>query len=407
VCLDWIYRPDYTLNTPSKRQTMKNKIDVGLIFAACGLVLVITVGSFAAGYLSNNGYTQFRYPLFSEAFSILDKNGIAAMPDSKIVEYELIRGLVTAYDDPYTVFVEPVQHEIESDQLEGKFGGIGAEIQRDTDGVIRVFPYPDSPAMNAGVPSGCVLLSVDSLKISIETPVEEIISTLRGEVGTSVALTYISPENGAAVTAEIERKEFAIPSVSWRKVPEREGLGLVKINGISATTAAEIKSGIEELFSNGVGTIILDLRGNGGGLVDAGIEIVEMFTSKDTPIITLHYPDKPDTQKLTRADGDYASLPIYILADQNTASSAEIVVGALQLANRALVIGRQTYGKNSIQLVYDLQDGSSIHVSAATWALPGNSDFGPESGIRPDIELPSETPSDSEYIQAVLDLLKD
>lgn len=404
--LGWIQRPDYTRNTPSERLPMKNKIDVGLILAACGLVLIITVGSFAAGYLSNSGYTHFKYPIFNEAFSILETNGIAAMPDPKIVEYELIRGLVTAYDDPYTVFVEPVQHEIESDQLEGKFGGIGAEIQRDTDGVIRVFPYPDSPAMNAGLPSGCVLLSVDSLKISIDTPVEEIISTLRGEVGTSVAVTYISPENGAAVTAEIERKEFAIPSVSWRKVPEKEGLGLVKINGISATTAAEIKTGIEDLFSNGVGTIILDLRGNGGGLVDAGIEIVEMFTLKGTPIITLHYPDKPDGQKITRTDGDYSSLPIYILADQNTASSAEIIVGALQGAGRAQIIGKQTYGKNSIQLVFDLQDGSSIHVSAATWTLPGSPEFGPGSGIRPEIELTSDNPADADYIQAVLDSLK-
>lgn len=383
---------------------MKKHIDYLLIFSAILLVVLITGISFITGYLSNNGYTQFEYKIFSQAYEILESNGLKSMPPGQTTEYEMIRGLVKAYDDPFTVFVEPVQHEIDSNQLDGKFGGIGVEIQRDSDGNIRLYPYPVSPAADAGLPEGCILLSVDNLTITPGTPNEDVVSALRGEIGSEVTVTYVVEPGGTSISKLIKRSEFSIPSVTWHLLPENQDLGLVKITGMAATTAAEIIQGVDELVALGADSLILDFRGNGGGLVDAGVEVAELFTLDNTPIITLHYPDKSDQIKISRGTGPFPEIPLYIFIDQNTASSAEIVVGALQSAGRATVIGARSYGKDTIQLVFDLQDGSSIHVSAARWSLPENPFFGSNAGIEPDIPLPSDQLTDKNFVDTVLQI---
>lgn len=362
--------------------------------------------AFAAGYISRNGYTQFQYNLFSETYTILEKNGLKPMPSTKITEYEMIRGLVKAYDDPYTVFVEPVQHEIETNQLEGKFGGIGADIQRDSDGNVRIYPYFNAPAAEAGIPNGAILLAVEQLTITPETPIEDIVTALRGEVGSKVEVTYSTVPGGNPTRVRLERREFAIPSVTWHLVPERADLGLVKITSMAATTASEITAAIDDLTKQGATTLILDFRGNGGGLVEAGVEVVELFEYDNTPIITVVYPDRPDEIKNARGTGPFPDIPLYIFMDNNTASSAEIVVGALQAAKRATVIGVPSFGKDTIQLVFDLQDGSSIHVSAARWFFPDNPAFGAGAGLQPDVPLPPDQLSDENYLRAVLDSIK-
>lgn len=383
---------------------MKKHIDFVLIISAILLVVLITGISFITGYLSNSGYTQFDYKIFSQAFEILERNGLKSMPPAQTIEYEMIRGLVKAYDDPFTVFIEPVQHEIESNQLDGKFGGIGVEIQRDSDGNIRLYPYPISPAADAGIPEGCILLAVDTLTITPDTPNEDVVSALRGEIGSEVTVTFAAEPGGIPVSKVIKRSEFSIPSVTWHLLPENQNIGLVKITGMAATTAAEITQGVNELVTFGADSLILDFRGNGGGLVDAGVEVAELFVKNKTPIITLHYPDNPDQIKNARGNGPFVEIPLFIFIDQNTASSAEIVVGALQSSGRATIIGAQSYGKDTIQLVFDLQDGSSIHVSAARWSLTGNPSFGPGAGIEPDIPLPPDQLTDKNYVDAVLQI---
>ncbi len=384
---------------------MKKHIDLGLVFLAVFLVAIITAMAYAVGYINHIGYTQFQYNLFAEAYNILEKNGLKPMPSQQTTEYEMIRGLITAYDDPYTVFVEPVQHEIETDQLEGKFGGIGAETQRDSDGNVRVYPYLNSPAADAGMPNGAVLLAVEQLTITPETSIEEIVTALRGEVGSKVEVTFTATPGGTPAKVTLERKEFAIPSVTWHMVPDRADLGLVKVTTMAATTASEITAAIDDLSGQGAKNLILDFRGNGGGLVDAGVEVVELFEYDNTPIITLVYPDRPKEIKNARGTGPFAEIPLYIFMDNNTASSAEIVVGALQSAKRATVIGVPSFGKDTIQLVFDLQDGSSIHVSAAQWILPNNPNFGSGVGLQPDIPLPPDQLSDENYLKPVLELL--
>ncbi|HEY4692586.1 MAG TPA: S41 family peptidase [Bellilinea sp.] len=385
---------------------MNKQKDTLLVTAAVLLTVVLTLIAFLAGYISNNGYTQFSYDIFGQAYKILDQNGLKEMPSDQQTEYELIRGLIKAYDDPYTVFVEPPQHELETNQLEGKFGGIGAALQRDTQNVLRVYPYANSPAAEAGVPDGSVLVAVDDLTVTVETPDDAVISALRGKVGSKVIIKVIAKDASEPTEFSIERREFGIPSVSWQILPEQPEMGIVKITSLAATTADEIDGAIKEISAKGVLVVILDLRDNGGGLVDAGVNVVKLFAHAGSDIIEQHYPNQSDVISKGLTDGKYADLPLLIFANRNTASSAEIVVGALQALDRATVIGQQTFGKDTIQLVFDLTDGSSIHVSAAQWNIPANPAFTSGVGLVPDIPLTQEAPTDADYIRVALEIYK-
>jgi len=383
---------------------MNKPKEIWPVIAAGLLTVTVTLIAFMTGYLINNGYAQYSYEIYDQAYQILDQNGLKPMPPEQQTEYELVRGLIKAYDDPYTVFVEPPQHELETNQLEGKFGGIGSALQRDTQGVLRVYPYANSPASMAGVPDGSKLLSVDDLTVSVDTPDDAVISALRGKVGSQVTISVLPQDATIAAEFNIERREFGIPSVSWQVVPEQPELGIVKIISMTATTTDEIDAAIQELSAKGVSTVILDLRDNGGGLVEAGVDVVKLFAHAGSNIIEQHYPNQTDMVSKGLTDGKYADLPLLIFANRNTASSAEIVVGALQALDRATMIGQQTFGKDTIQLVFDLIDGSSIHVSAAQWKLPQNPAFATGAGLLPDNPLTQEAPTDADYIRVALEI---
>ena len=383
---------------------MKRHIDIWLAVAAILFTVLVVLVAFLVGFYTNNDYTQFNFKIFNQAYEILEKNGLKPLPAAPFTEYEMIRGLVKAYDDPYTVFVEPSQHELESNQLEGKFGGIGAALQRDTLGTLRVYPYPNSPAAEAGVPSGSILLSVDDLTVDSDTPDDAVISALRGDVGSKVAVRVTPQGATEPVSFGIERREFGIPSVTWFILPEQPTLGVVKITGFSATTADEISAAIQDVEVQGASALVLDLRDNGGGLVEAGVDVVKLFAKAGSTIIAQHQPDRADQVTRTLTNGKYADLPLLVLVNQNTASSAEIVAGALQALDRASIIGKQTYGKDTIQLVFDLTDGSSIHVTSARWSLPANPAFTSGAGIVPDFPLTLDAPADSDYYRAALEV---
>ena len=383
---------------------MKRHIDIWLVVAAILFTILVVLVAFLVGFYSNNGYTQNNFEIFNRVYEILEKNGLKPLPTAQVTEYEMIRGLVKAYDDPYTVFVEPSQHELESNQLEGKFGGIGAALQRDTLGTLRVYPYPNSPAAEAGVPSGSNLLSVDDLTVGPNTPDDTVISALRGDVGSMVSIRVTPQGETAPLSFNIERREFGIPSVSWFILPEQPALGVVKVTGFSATTADEISAAVQNVKAQGATALILDLRDNGGGLVEAGVDVVKLFAKAGSTIIAQHQPDRADQVTRTLTSGKYADLLLLILVNQNTASSAEIVAGALQAQGRASIIGKQTFGKDTIQLVFDLTDGSSIHVTSARWSLPASPAFTSGAGIVPDFPLTLDAPADSDYYRAALEV---
>jgi carboxyl-terminal processing protease len=364
------------------------------------LGLTLTVG-FGAGFITRDlwSFHANDYPIFEQSLDILSHQGLNPIPGAPALEYGMIRGMVQAYGDQYTIFVEPAQHELESNTLQGSFGGIGVNLNRDAEGNIILFPYPGSPAIQEGIIDGDQLVGVDSLMVTKDTPIESVQAALRGPVGQVVKVQVTRSTETSPLTFSIKRSEFPIPSVAWHLDSEAAEVGVIQVNLIAASTPDEIKRAVEDLRSRGARTFILDLRNNYGGLLSAGVDIARLFLSEGVIIQQQNRDQHIETYRVEHP-GSYNNLPLAVLVNENTASSAEIIAGALKVHSRAKIIGTPTYGKDTIQLVFDLKDGSSLHVTAAKWWVPGLDPPIGGGGLQPDIFVAS--PADQSGPDAAL-----
>lgn len=214
-------------------------------------------------------------------------------------------------------------------------------------------------------------------------------------------ITVSRPNEDKTYTFTIEREEIALPSVTWHLEPSEKRLGLIKVNIIAATTPDEIMKAVMDLQELGASAFALDLRDNFGGLLDSGVDVAKLFLSKSI-IIEQQYRDQPIEQYKTNQVGPLTSIPLVVLVNQNTASAAEIISGALQAQKRAKLIGVPTYGKNTIQLVFQLLDGSSMNVTSAHWWVPGLDTPRPGQGIQPDITILEPNDFPDPFVQAAI-----
>jgi carboxyl-terminal processing protease len=370
-------------------------------FLAGGLIAFILVGSgFGAGYLTRSWVmpTGTENPLLGEAQALLLEHYFGELPETLHLQRGMIRGMIQAIGDPHTAYLEPAVHELHTNQLAGVYAGIGVDIIRDESGQLRLYPYPDSPAEGAGLRPGDVLLEIDGLAVGSE---EEVRALLRDLAGTVVEL-LLSPrvEGEHPLVFNIERAEFPLPTVSIFQTPEAPNVAVVRISLFSDKTLSELQALIP---AEGMDALILDLRGNAGGLIDEGIDVARFFLS-DGLILTERRRDEED--KLVHASNPSAALdlPMVVLIDGGTASAAEAVAAALQDNLRAELIGTTSFGKGSIQVVLELSDGSSLHVTTARWTTPaGRSIDG--VGLEPDVFVEHSNSGPDTAIYTALDLL--
>jgi carboxyl-terminal processing protease len=339
--------------------------------------------------------------LVDEAYQILKTHAYYDLPEPPNLQYNLIRGLVGSLNDPYTIFVEPAAHELESDELRGEFGGIGVRLDKNLDGDTLVYPIPESPAAAAGITDGNQLVSVDDLQIQPETSLQEIEAALRGPIGTQVSVQIVRQSGDSPEKYAIKRASFPLPSVTWNLDDDEPRLGVIQIARMAATTPDEVQKAVADLRSKGASLFVLDLRNNPGGLLDSGINTARLFL-KDGEVIEQQYKNQPSTAEVVQQPGALADLPIVVIVNGGTASSAELLAGALQAHQRALVYGQQSYGKDTLQLVFELSDHSSLHVTAAKWWVPDLDPPIADHGIVPDVPVDPNTSQVKPEIQAII-----
>ncbi len=318
------------------------------------------------------------------------------------MEYGAIHGMVGAYGDPHTRFVEPVQAEFNNDRLTGSYGGIGAQLSRDADGFIVLHPYPESPASEAGIEDGDRLIQVDDLEITPNIPMDEVIAEIRGPEGKKVDLVITRPPDFSEMKFSVKRAEILLPSVAYHLDATEPLLGVVQVNVIASSTPAEIKEAVADLQSRGATHFALDLRSNGGGLLIEGVDIARLFLTEGIVIQQQYKGEDVKTYEVEEL-GPLKDIPLIILVDQYTASAAEIISGAMQNHDRAPLIGTPTFGKDSVQLVFELQDNSSLSVTSAKWWIPGLEPPLGEGGLQPDITVSTENAGDNDpFIEAAI-----
>ena len=359
------------------------------------MLVVLASSAFIAGYFTNDfvelqtGGTLVHqrddFDVFWEAWDLIDDSFIGELPAPRDVAYGAIRGSMANLDDPYTIFIEPVVRQEERQSLQGHFGGIGATLSRPEEGGdIVLDPIPGNPAEAAGMLMGDVLIAVDGVEIRPETTVLEVRDMIRGEKGTVVVLTVIHEGAEEPVELEIVRDDILDPSVTSRIVGDDGTVGYIRLARFSGESSGEIEEAINGLLDDGAEKLILDLRNNGGGLLNAAVEVSDHFLN-DGPILYQVTKDEGEKEYLATEDTLVPDIPLVVLVNGGTASASEIVAGALQDQERAILIGdQQSYGKGSVQLVYDLSDGSSVHITSARWYTPDKNQID-QQGLQPDI----------------------
>ncbi len=342
-----------------------------------GLVTGLLLGAaFAAGFLFRDVVnrptpSQTSFDLLREIDGLLASHYLYEMPDETTRIHGAAAGLVASLGNPYTYFQEPQASEVDTTNLAGRFGGIGAEIGRDEQGrfvIQRV--YRDNPAYNAGIVEGDIILAVDGVPVDTSaTDSNQLLAAIRGEVGTPVTLRLQRGDEVFEVT--VVRAEILIPSVFWNLVEADPRIGYIKITSFTERTPEELRQALSELSTQGAQAYVLDLRDNGGGLVDSAVAVVSEFISGG---VVLYEQRRGTGERVLNASqgGNASDAPLAVLINGQTASASEIVAGAFQDRGRAILIGQQSFGKGSVQVILTLSDGSSIHVTTAEWYTPNH-----------------------------------
>lgn len=368
---------------------MKPGVKIALHLTAytliCALTLTITFG---VGYVTRAIHAPITgndasMSLFWETWNLIDDHFYGDGIDETQRTYGAIEGSLARLGDHYTRFIEPREREREQEELRGSFGGIGAWVERRPDGRIFLTPMEGKSAEQAGVLANDELIAVNGTPITAEMSLEDVVDMVKGEIGERVVLTLRREGVDAPFDIEIERQEIVTPSVSWRVIEEAPEIGYIQLRIFNERTAEELKTAIQELRGLGASKWIVDLRNNGGGLLSSAIDVASQFLDGGVVMYDSKNTGEETTYQV-RGSGVARRDPLVILVNGNTASASEIVAGAIQDAERGKLIGTQTYGKASVQLLFDLSDGSSLHVTNAHWLTPNRRDIN-GVGLTPDL----------------------
>jgi carboxyl-terminal processing protease len=324
------------------------------------------------------------FDLISEAWGILHQDYVGAdeLNDTTLA-YGAIEGLTNAVGDTgHTSFLTPQERAERNEELSGSYAGIGVRIDVAEDGrpiVIGVFR--DSPAQAAGVEVGDIIVSVDGQPTD-GRDLDEVSGWIRGEVGTTVELTIHHGPDGADRELSIVRAEVTIETVSWAMVPGTS-TAVLRLEDFSHGAADQVKAALGDIKAAGADRLVFDLRGNPGGYVDEAVGVASQFLSSGVVFVERDAAGKETTHPVS-PDGAAPDLPMVVLVDAGTASSAEIVSGALQDAARGELIGVTTFGTGTVLGEFELRDGSALRVGTVEWLTPSGRRIWHE-GIVPDV----------------------
>jgi carboxyl-terminal processing protease len=270
--------------------------------------------------------------------------------------------------DPYTVYYHESNIEDYRLMTTGQYGGIGALIKKVDDYIVISEPYEANPAQKSGLMAGDKILEIDG-KTMFKKTTDQVSDALKGPKGTVVKV-LIERLNEGKKTIEITRDEIKIPDVPYYGII-KDKVGYISLNSFTQTAAEEVKKGIKEMQKNGMNQLILDLRGNGGGLLIEAVKIVNFFVPKDQVVVFTKGRVKEENYVYKTMEEPIAlGLPLIILIDEGSASASEIVAGSLQDLDKAVIIGEQSYGKGLVQRTYDLKYGSKVKITIAKYYTP-------------------------------------
>ncbi|MFH1584105.1 MAG: S41 family peptidase [Actinomycetota bacterium] len=280
--------------------------------------------------------------------------------------------------DKYAYFFYPENYKIMMEDYSGHISGVGMYVNQIDEKIVVVKPIENTPAYRAGIKADDVIISVDGQSIESKN-IDEVIALIRGKAGTKVTIIFFRPETNKKFTKELIREEIEIPNLIIEILNNK--IGYVRYIRFIEGGANRLKNELEKLSDQGIEALILDLRGNTGGLLSDAVNLGQLFINRGNIVVV---KEKADTIIYRGKDTPYAQFPLVIIVDKYSASASEILAGALQDHNRAKLVGNTTFGKGTVQQIFSLPDSSGIKFTTANYFLPTDRSI-EEIGITPDI----------------------
>ena len=308
----------------------------------------------------------------------------------KDLSYGALKGMLSSLD-PHSQFMEPQAYQDMKEDTEGKFGGIGVVISMSKEGFLTIVaPMEDTPGARAGLLPADRIIKVNG-KVTEKMTLPEAVRQLRGDPGTKVTISvYRSKAKDPSDKIKdytIERAEIKVDSVKDAKMIE-DGIGYIRITQFNEPTADEFEKGLQKLEEQGIDALIIDLRNNPGGLLEAARKVAEKFIPKGDLIVSTEGRDLAQKVVYKSLGGKKrVTMPLVLLVNNGSASGSEIVAGALQDLKRAVLVGETTFGKGSVQSILQLPDGSAVRLTTAKYYTPSHKVIH-EHGVTPDITVP-------------------
>ncbi|HNQ36141.1 MAG TPA: S41 family peptidase [bacterium] len=394
---------------------MKKRFKV-LGMAVLLLVLALTVGENLAESQARKSeetlYQQLQ--MFSDVLSIVQKNYVEEVENKKLINGAL-RGMLSSLD-PYSQFLEPELYKELEIETEGKFGGVGMTITVKDNLVTVVSPLEDTPAFRAGIQPNDRIIKIDG-KLTRGMDSAAAAKLLRGDPSTRVNIEVLREGAPELLKLELTRELIKLKSVKRAQLIEGSRIGYIRLVEFQKESYTDLKAALETLRKDGLEGLVLDLRNNPGGLLDSSISIADLFLPPNRLVVYTQGRRTEDRieYRTRQAEAIPASLPMVILVDEGSASASEILAGALSDSKRAVLVGKKSFGKGSVQTVIPLPESSAVKLTIARYYTPSGRVI-EGKGLTPDIEveqnirtLALEGKIDLEkdaQLQRALDLLK-
>ena len=355
-----------------------------LTAALCSLVLLAGVAVVSFEYGTRNAGTRpvsaessgESLDFLEEIISELNRDAVRPPNEEALVD-GAVKGLLKELDDPYARYYNEAAFDELNSMLDGGFSGIGVVIEEKPDGIVIVSVLPDTPAAEAGVEEGERIVSVDGKPIA-EKPIDSVVEMIKGDEGTDVTIGFAGGSKGRRELT-LTRKRIELPNVESRMLGD--GAGYVQMRQFTSGVGDKVRTEVTKLVDKGAEGIVLDLRGNPGGLLNEAISVSSVFI-EEGEVVTVR--ERGSDERVYNAKGDaLEDLPLVVLVNKGSASASEIVAGAVQDAKRGTLVGQGTFGKGTVQTIHRLDAGGGVKYTTAEYFTPSGDSI-EDVGVKPD-----------------------
>lgn len=385
------------------RERTSTRPRIRVVFVVTALVLAVGVagGAYYLGFSRGSAQTKnisiqgisggetpsnvsADFSLFWQAWNELKSKQINSKnTDDQNMLYGAISGLAGAFGDPYTVFFNPKDADKFNSDIQGSFGGIGAELGSKDHQIIIIAPLKNTPAERAGLKPQDAILEVDGVSIAGLT-IDQTVQKIRGDAGTKVTLTIMRDGWDSSKKFEITREIINVPTVDW-SMKNGDVVYLQLYNFNAQAESLFYNAMLNGLMKGGKG-LVLDLRNNPGGYLDEAVNLAGWFVDRGSVVVKERYADGHEQVLRTNGNQALKGFPVVVLVNEGSASASEILAGALRVDRGIKLVGVKTFGKGTVQEVDSLKDGSTLKITTANWLLPDGTLID-KNGLNPDYEV--------------------